>query len=764
MIPKLRFLGYLALLHLNPDLSAQTPTTTGGKGLDLDGDGMSDIWEAFYDATSLAPDQDADNDGVSNLKESLIGTNPFVRTAPLRLERFEIVPARSEFDFSWMTVPNKAYHIEWSDSLGSWQRLGSTQNGTGSMINMTAADPNRFGYTRFFRLVVSDQDADNDGLLAYEEAMLGFDDNSRNTARDSAGTDYEKAIRLAGGSTPFNVGGKSTQPTKPSMEEASRFLVQATLGADYELIQQVSQTGFSDWLDQQFALPPTFHLPRNGALGIPGEFDDDPSIRPFIWSWWDVNMKAPDLLRQRVAFALSEILVVSEVGSDLFEDVQWGLTGYYDLLVKHSFGNYEDLLFDVSMSPVMGNFLTHARNRKADLATNRFPDENYARELMQLFTIGLYELNQDGTRKTDANGNGIPTYSNKDIREFARIFTGLTYNPAPPPAGIPYDDDPDDPFVIESEDEFLTVSDVHLNMPMFAYEPLHDTDPKQLLSYTTINSQVVTGQLPANQTTEQDIRGAISNLFNHPNTGPFVSRLLIQRLIKSNPSPAYISRVAAAFNDNGQGIRGDMQAVIRAILLDPEARNRGFLNDPTNGMLREPYIRYLHICRAFNLTTVSGNFRVDFDDSSQVFKQRPLAAPSVFNFFLPDHAPKGQIKDLGLVAPEFQITTSTTSVAAINFWVFALGYGEFMELEQVGPTEDYAMPDLEDEAELWEDSKALVDRLDIILTYGSMNSNSKQTIEQALTDIRALNIADDWDVVLFALNFFANSPDFAVLK
>ncbi|MEM8867035.1 MAG: DUF1800 family protein, partial [Verrucomicrobiota bacterium] len=254
------------------------------------------------------------------------------------------------------------------------------------------------------------------------------------------------------------------------------------------------------------------------------------------------------------------------------------------------------------------------------------------------------------------------------------------------------------------------------------------------------------------------------NIFNHPNVGPFIAHLLIQRLVKSNPSPSYIQRVAVAFNNNGQGVRGDMRAVIRAILLDPEARNRGYLNDPTNGRLREPYLRYLHLCRAFNFSTATGFYRNFGFDATSSFQQQPLGAPSVFNFYLPNHSPLGPLNDAGLVGPEFEITTASTSVATINFWQQAAFYLEPMELDE-GPVEVETAFDLETEYALMEsDPVALVNRLDLILTYGSMRQASKTSILTSLNQALASGVFDTDDAVHLALYLFVNSPEFAVLR
>ena len=754
----------LCLLLLLPGLSsAQIPLAVGGKGVDLDGDGMSDLWEAYYNARNLSPDANTDGDGKTNLYESQTGTDPRNAQSALALQPPLVDVSRKELTYSFPSIVGKRYQLLSSTDLTSWSPLGSGMNGVGGADAATVQFGESLPDHLFVSLQVLDQDADADGLTSFEETLIGSTDANRNTNAANPLNDYAEAVELLTNGQSFTMNSRVVEGQTPTPEEAARFLIQAGMGADYELIQQVSQTGFSAWIENQFLQPPTYHEPRVLSYVFTEQEagGEVAYISNFMWGWWDINMRGQDMLRQRVAYALSQILVVSQVGSDELEDSPWGLADYYDVLVKHAFGNYQNLLYEVTYHPVMGFYLSHAKNRKADPATNRFPDENYAREIMQLFSIGLYELNQDGTRKQDANGNDIPTYNNADIREFAKIFTGLTFDGTHVP-GVPGGLDPGDSAVIADEVEFLD-SDHFLNNPMQVYGPVHDTGPKQLLSYTRVNGRQVRGVIPAGQTTDQDIRAAINNIFLHPNVGPFLARRLIQRMVKSNPSPEYIQRVALAFNDNGQGVRGDMKAVIRAILLDPEARNRGYLNDVTNGRLREPYMRYLHFARAFNPTSTNGGYQNDGYAAQMAFQQQPLSAPSVFNFYLPNHSPLGPLNDAGLVAPEFAITTASTSVATMNFWQVAAFYATPLDISEDFGEVDVEL-DLATEYELMETNPAaLVDRLDLILTYGSMNPASKTIILNALSQAEAQGIDPEGRVHL-ALYLFMNSPDFAVLR
>ena len=506
----------------------------------------------------------------------------------------------------------------------------------------------------------------NDQLTALQSAFDRIFEDEDDPAPEEQDDDQEPVIQTRveypAGMTPQTV---SQLPTdgiqRMSLAESSRFLTQATLGSDYETIELVAQTGFESWIEHQFGIPAGSHLTAINRLRIHvTEEGEEIPESPYRWTWWEQIMKSPDVLRQRVAFALSEIMVVSDITDEL-EDNQWGVADYYDVLIDGAFGNFRDLLMEVSTHSVMGHWLSHAKNQPTDLSRNRFPDENFAREVMQLFSIGLFELNQDGTRILDNNDQPIPTYNNQDITELAKVFTGMTFNPAHPNDGTPQYFEDDIVPQVRNNDDYLNVEPLYLTQSMVQFEPMHEPGPKTVLGH----------RIPGG-TIQEDLDAAIDILFNHPNTGPFISLRLIQRMVTSNPSPSYISRVASAFSDNGSGIRGDMKAVIRAILLDPEARDLSNQDNPKFGMLREPYVRYTHLCRAFKTTTETGSFRNTGERSGQALAQLPMHAPSVFNFFLPDHQPLGPIAEAGLVAPEFQITTATTSVSAINFWGSAI--------------------------------------------------------------------------------------------
>ncbi|MEM7603151.1 MAG: DUF1800 family protein, partial [Verrucomicrobiota bacterium] len=469
--------------------------------LDLDGDGLSDVWAAHYAAQDLDPASDHDQDGCSNLDESLAGTDPFSAASKLTLQLPSSIT--NPLTVSWPSITGKSYQLSSSSNLQDWVPSGAPLTGNGSLLStLVVPSPSR----QFWRLVVSDLDTDRDGLTAYEETLLGYSDNDSYSSQSSAGSDFASALNLFGSPGIFIFQGQSVPGTPPSLAESSRFLQQATMGSTYSVIEGVSATGIPAWIESQLNIPATSHVTTNNALSqsfIDEEINETLFTSPYIWTWWETAINAPDVLRQRVAFALSEILVIAQ-STELLLEHYWGIATYYDILVNNAFGNYRDLLYEVSTNPAMGHYLSHVKNRPTDPANNLFPDENYAREVMQLFSIGLYELNQDGSRKKDAMGRDIPTYDNTDITNFAKVFTGLTYNPQPPNNGTPYDGDPDDWAAIDSEELYLDATSLWMGIEMAQYEPMHETGVKTLLNGATTNG-----------TLQQDLDAAIDNLFHH---------------------------------------------------------------------------------------------------------------------------------------------------------------------------------------------------------------------------------------------------------
>jgi uncharacterized protein (DUF1800 family) len=518
-----------------------------------------------------------------------------------------------------------------------------------------------------------------------------------------------------------SAGSAATARAAMTPAQASRFLSQASLGADYEEIQRTTRMGPNLWLQEQFAKPIGYHQPlldQRFRLGL------EVTSEQRRWSWWQQVMRGPDPLRQRVALALSEIFVVSD-NSDAVASNPIGAANYYDLLLKNAFGNYRDLLRDVSLHPMMGAYLSHLRNDKSDPRSGRYPDENYAREIMQLFSIGLFHLKPDGTFLRNGRGEPIPTYNNDDITEMAKIFTGLAF------------DGPDRNF--GNGVEMWT-------RPMRMYEEHHEPGPKYLLRGRYV---------PAGQSGMQDVNSAIDSLFQHPNVGPFIARRLIQRLVTSNPSPAYIQRVAAVFANNGRRVRGDMKAVITAILLDPDARAWPTSGGITKGMLRESFLRRVQFARAFDAENLVGTYPIADGGAPDDYGQRPVSSPTVFNFFLPDHQPTGIIANAGLFAPEFQIVTAVTAITSAN----ALR-GQIRGTMNSDPNDALEVRlDLSDEIATASSPRALVDRFNLILMYGTMSNPMREVLVRAIEQLN-----DPRERVMTTLQLISIAPEYAVLK
>jgi len=523
-------------------------------------------------------------------------------------------------------------------------------------------------------------------------------------------------------------------PVKPGKQaitvgEAARFLNQATFGAKDAETMALTASSYGAWLDAQFALPRTSHYDHVLYLKSTGVDIDDFSNQHAIESFWKQAITAPDQLRQRVTWGLSQVFVVGDVNN-------MRNAAYYDVLANGAFGNFRTLLEDVTLSPAMGYWLSHIGNRKEDPATGRLPDENYAREVMQLFTIGLWKLNPDGTRQLDGLGKPIPTYSQEDIRGMAKVLTGWSYAGCNPAIEAWYC------FDSARSGYYRTYADITL--PMQPLEAYHSTAQK-----TIVNGVVV----PAGGTARADLKIALDALFNHPNVGPFFGRQMIQRLVKSNPSPAYVSRVAAAFANNGSGVRGDMKAVIRAVLMDAEARDVAQTRTQTAGRLREPVQMLAQYFRTF--TTPPSDGRYDFNVwwMEAVFQQRPMSSPSVFNFYSPGFLPPGEMSQAGVAGPEFQILHEGTVVDAYNF----IEYFVMNEVDgDTGYQHDYAG---------WEslasNPTALVDKLSTLLTGGTLSSASRTIIIDAVTKVSSTKPTDR---VKMAIMLFEIAPDYKVQK
>src|SRR5438270_670933 len=519
----------------------------------------------------------------------------------------------------------------------------------------------------------------------------------------------------------------------PSAAAAGRFLSQATFGATDALITEVQNQGYDAFLNAQFAAPMSSHLAFVDAAvaalpspsASPSATPNQPTLTMTNDAWWTNAIAGQDQLRQRVAFALSETLVVS-LNSAGLANRPFALPTYYDVLVRDAFSNYRQLLEDITLNPAMGAYLNMLQNDKADPSRGTLPNENYARELMQLFSIGLYDLNLDGGLTLSSSGFPIATYGQDAILGTAAVLTGWTY--AQPGSTNP---------VFRPGVAAQSWRD-----PMINIASHHQTTAKTILNGVT---------LPANQTAAQDLKTALDTIFNHPNVGPFVCRQLIQRLVTSNPSPGYVYRVASVFNDNGQGVRGDLKAVVRAILMDYDARV-GFAAAQGAGHEREPVIRLTNLLRAFTATSPSGKYSVRNAFAS--FAEEAMHSPTVFNFFTPDYSAPGAIATAGLKSPEFEITTDTTVISTTNYLRNAI-------YASLGPSSDRITLSLAAEQTRAADPAGLVDHLNSLLMAGGMSSGTRNILINAVNQIPAANILER---VRTAIYLVVNSPEFVVDK
>lgn len=495
----------------------------------------------------------------------------------------------------------------------------------------------------------------------------------------------------AGGST---TSGPVVQPLTD--RAASRFLEQASFGPTPDDIQHLKSVGFESWLNEQYAAPSSTYA----------DASDSTDLSVVQAGFFKNALTAQDQLRQRVAFALGQIFVVS----DAKIDSRVGIVNFQRVLLRDAFGNYRDLLKDVTLSPAMGTYLDMVDNTKADPDQGTSPNENYAREVMQLFSLGVSMLNDDGSSVLDSNGKPIPTYTQDVIEGYARALTGWTFPLKPGEVSSPFNDE-----------YYVGVMEGH--------EDYHEPGTKLLLDTT----------LPAGQGVAKDLDSAIDSIVRHPNVGPFIGLRMIQALVKSNPSPAYVQRVARAFANNGLGVRGDMRAVIHAVLLDPEAR-AGDSASPgiSDGKLREPVIAMTRLLRAFKVRSDG----VGLNDYSAAMRQDVFNAPSVFNFYPPSYRPHGS----SLLGPEFKLINSPTVAVRLNF-AFDLSNQQL----PAGTVPDYS--DLYAAAA---DANALVSLLDARLTGGNASNSLKQAV------VQALNAAgnDKTQRAMLALYLFAASPSF----
>ncbi|GAC1630897.1 MAG: DUF1800 domain-containing protein [Nevskia sp.] len=494
--------------------------------------------------------------------------------------------------------------------------------------------------------------------------------------------------------------------TPGSAADAARFLEQASFGPTEAQIAQVQQAGITATLDQQLALPSTGYpgyvyedansntvCPATGAP--PNCFRDHYTLFPLQNQFFRNALTGPDQLRQRVAFALSQIFVTS--GIDIRQP--YAMAAYQQVLLDDAFGSYRKLLYDVTLSPAMGRWLDMVNNDKANPSRGTSPNENYGREVLQLFSIGLVQLNPDGTPKLDGSGNPMPTYDQDTVEGFAYTFTGWTFPPLP--GATPKWTDPQ--------------NYAGQMVPIAAH---HDPSAKKLLNGTV---------LPANQDALTDLNAALDSIANHPNVGPFIGKQLIQFLVTSNPSPAYVSRITAVFNDNGRGQRGDLKAVVRAILLDPEARGDA-KSDSGYGRLREPAQALVASLRG-----VGGNSDgVYLQNVSGSLAQPVYNASSVFNFYAPDYPIPGSAT---LVGPSFGIFDSATTFARTNVINRLLAAAVAADSSVANSTGTQL--DLSSWQALAADPNKVADRINSVFFHGTMSTALRNTIVQTANGIAA---------------------------
>jgi uncharacterized protein (DUF1800 family) len=542
-----------------------------------------------------------------------------------------------------------------------------------------------------------------------------------------------------------------SQATKPDDAGAVRFASQSSFGATTADVDQLKTIGLENWIDQQFRMPRSAlgtHLDYVLAqFPLPIPSGTTVTMDPMYHSFWRQAVLAPDQLRQRVTFALSQITVISAADANL-QDSPHTLASFLDLLADNAFGNYRDILQAVSTHPAMGQYLTALGNRGDN---GRTPDENYAREVMQLFSIGLFELNMDGTQKL-TNGAPVETYGMDDIRGLAKVFTGWSWGNTgtADPSNGRFAGNPADP--------------MRRVIPMQFYRQYHSPDAKVFL---TANIAAGTDGVTARTT-------ALDTLFNHPNVAPFIGRQLIQRLVTSNPSPQYVQRVATAFANGrytspsgvytvGAGQRGDMKATIAAVLLDTEARSSSTMAQDDWGKLREPVLRIAALLRGFEATSQSPGqqFRIAVIDNQMA--QTPMRSPTVFNFYRPGYVPPNTtIANRGLVAPEFQIANEVSVATYANTlqnWI-PNGFGSTFT-GQTGP--DIRITATAARA-MATDVNKLVDHVALMLTANTMSTPTRDAIRTAVGSIPATATNATTNRVNLALFMTMTSPDFLVQK
>jgi uncharacterized protein (DUF1800 family) len=514
----------------------------------------------------------------------------------------------------------------------------------------------------------------------------------------------------------------------PTVQEASRFLLQAQFSASDSEIAAVQAQGYAVWLNAQLNAPAA----RTGwdwlmSRGF-NAADFANSVYPADYMMWNQIIASTDAVRKRVALALSEIFVVSS-SSVPVQSRSFAMAQYWDVLAAGAFGNYRALLEEITLNPAMGVFLNTKGNQKANPATGRAPDENYSREVLQLFSIGLYQLNLDGTNKQDGSGKPVETYDQASISSLAQVFTGYDY---------------------DTTGSTRVTNPLEVRNRMKLNASLHATGQADFLGTTiAANTEGATG-----------LRLALDAIFNHSNVGPFIGKQMIQRLVTSNPSPAYVARVTGVFNNNGTGVRGDLKAVVTAVLLDAEARDAAKLSVPGWGKQREPMLRLVQWARTFGVVSPGDVWAVnDLSDPATRLGQSPLRSQSVFNFFRPGYVPPNTtLATQGLTAPEFQLTNESTVAGYLNFMLTTIRGGYNNNGGGLAP------PAYTAELALVNDPTALSDRLNLLLSAGQLSAATLTTIRTSIATISTATPAGALNRVYAAILLVMASPQYLVQK
>jgi uncharacterized protein (DUF1800 family) len=691
-------------------------------GEDLDGNGLPDAWETRFGAVGLDPEGDADGDGASNADEARWGTDPLDADSVLELG---LARQTNDMVITWPHLAAKQQQLFNGAALTGTQAAAGAPAVSGGWASVRFTNLLAAGTSTFFRVTAADLDSDGDGLFDWTEGVLGSDPlrahsqaaawpviDATGGVSGTVSGDYGAFVQQFRDG-PAGTGGLTRA-------QAARLLQQASFGPTLREIGRVQQLGIAGWIGDQITnQPASLHRPymeqiyadyfgprtdltysyAEESQVIRGQNGPTPFARGAV--------QGPDQLRQRVAFALSQICVTSRRDPGL-ENKPLAMMDYYDIFVRHAFGNYADVLREVTWHPVMGRYLSHLGNQRARPEISQFPDENFAREVQQLFSIGLWELHPDGTRKLDGLGQPIPTYGTKQVTEFARVFTGLWLGGQDWGSGGWTDDD--------------------YAVPMQLWVEKHDFGAKELL-----RGVVIPARAPTVANGRRDIEDALRCLFEHPNCGPFIGRQLIQFLVTSNPTTGYVARVAAVFADNGAGVRGDLGAVVQAILLDEEARDaRYHLGSPRFGRLKEPVQRTMALARLARLDRHANLLWWDWGSYYAAAFQGPTFSPSVFNFYRPDYQPPGLLTQHGLAGPAFQIADSYACISFPNLlWDQVLDgfvlYGS------------YAFPpDYADLLAVADQPEALVDLVNLLCCAGGMTAPTRDALLVRINQVPAV--------------------------